>query len=76
MLVRVLAQSRRHRSCYGWTRDTSREEYERRVADGTLGEILRNIHVKAGDTVYIPHGIVHAIGPGHHASSKRSKPPI
>ncbi len=49
---------------YGWTRDTSRDEYERRVADGTLGEILRRIDVKAGDTVYIPHGIVHAIGPG------------
>jgi mannose-6-phosphate isomerase len=48
----------------GWTRDTSREEYERRVADGTLGDILRRIPVKAGDTVYIPAGLVHAIGPG------------
>jgi mannose-6-phosphate isomerase len=48
----------------GWTRDTSREEYERRVADGTLGEILRKIPVKAGDTVYIPAGTVHAIGAG------------
>jgi mannose-6-phosphate isomerase len=48
----------------GWTRDTSREEYERRVADGTLGDILRKIPVKAGDTVYIPAGRVHAIGPG------------
>ncbi len=49
---------------YGWTRDTSRAEYERRVADGTLGEILRKIPLKTGDTVYIPHGMVHAIGPG------------
>jgi mannose-6-phosphate isomerase len=49
---------------YGWARDTSRGEYERRVADGTLGEILRHIKLKAGDTVYIPHGLVHAIGPG------------
>jgi mannose-6-phosphate isomerase len=48
----------------GWTRDTSREEYERRVADGTLGEILRKIPVKAGDTIYIPAGTVHAIGSG------------
>jgi mannose-6-phosphate isomerase len=48
----------------GWTRDTSREEYERRVADGTLGDILRRIPVKAGDTVYIPAGMVHAIGAG------------
>jgi mannose-6-phosphate isomerase len=49
---------------YGWTRDTSRAEYERRVADGTLGELLRHLELKAGDTVYIPHGLVHAIGPG------------
>jgi mannose-6-phosphate isomerase len=49
---------------YGWTRDTSRAEYERRVADGTLGELLRRIDIKAGDTVYVPHGVVHAIGPG------------
>jgi mannose-6-phosphate isomerase len=48
----------------GWKRDTSREEYERRVGDGTLGEILRRIPVKAGDTVYIPAGTVHAIGAG------------
>lgn len=49
---------------YGWTHDTSRAEYERRVADGTLGEILRKIDVHAGETVYVPHGVVHAIGPG------------
>jgi mannose-6-phosphate isomerase len=49
---------------YGWNRDTSRAEYERRVADGTLGELLRHITVKTGDSVYIPHGLVHAIGPG------------
>lgn len=48
----------------GWTRETSREEYQRRVADGSLGEILRKVSVKAGDTVYIPAGTVHAIGPG------------
>jgi mannose-6-phosphate isomerase len=48
----------------GWTRKTSRKEYERRVADGTLGEILRRIPVKAGDSVYIPAGTVHAIGAG------------
>jgi mannose-6-phosphate isomerase len=48
----------------GWSRDTSRAEYEARVADGTLGEILRRIPVKAGDTIYIPAGMVHAIGAG------------
>ena len=48
----------------GWKRDTSRHEYETRVADGTLGDILRRIPVKAGDTIYIPAGMVHAIGAG------------
>lgn len=48
----------------GWARDTSREEYERRVADGTLGEILNRVQVKAGDAFYIPAGRVHAIGAG------------
>ena len=48
----------------GWTRDTSREEYERRVADGTLGEILRRVPVKPGDAFYLPAGTLHAIGAG------------
>lgn len=49
---------------YGWTHDTSREEYERRVADGTLGEILRRVPVKAGDVYWLPAGTLHAIGAG------------
>lgn len=48
----------------GWQKDTSREEYERRVADGTLGDILQRVQAKAGDAFYIPAGRVHAIGPG------------
>jgi mannose-6-phosphate isomerase len=60
----VLAARPNAQIVYGWQRDTSRAEYERRVADGTLGELLRHIDVKGGDTVYIPHGVVHAIGPG------------
>lgn len=48
----------------GWTRETSRAECERRIAEGTLAQILRKIRVNAGDTVYVPAGLVHAIGPG------------
>jgi len=48
----------------GWTRDTTREEYERRVADGTLGEILRRVPVSVGDAFYLPAGTLHAIGAG------------
>ncbi|GAC1615097.1 MAG: class I mannose-6-phosphate isomerase [Candidatus Elarobacter sp.] len=48
----------------GWARDTTREEYERRVADGTLGEILRRVPVQPGDAFYLPAGTLHAIGAG------------
>jgi mannose-6-phosphate isomerase len=48
----------------GWNRDTDRAEYERRVADGTLGELLRRVPVKPGDAFYLPAGTLHAIGAG------------
>jgi mannose-6-phosphate isomerase len=60
----VIAAEPKAELVVGWSRDTSREEYEQRVADGTLGAILRRVPVKTGDTVYIPAGMVHAIGPG------------
>jgi mannose-6-phosphate isomerase len=49
---------------YGWVRDTSREEYERRVADGTLGDLLRRVPVKPGEVYWLPAGTLHAIGAG------------
>ena len=48
----------------GWTRDTNREEYERRVADGTLADILRRVPVQPGQAYYLPAGTLHAIGAG------------
>ncbi|MBV9277644.1 MAG: class I mannose-6-phosphate isomerase [Candidatus Eremiobacteraeota bacterium] len=48
----------------GWTRDTTREEYERRVEDGTLGDILRRVPVSPGQVFYLPAGTLHAIGAG------------
>jgi mannose-6-phosphate isomerase len=48
----------------GWARDTTRAEYERRVADGTLAEILRYVPVEPGDAFYLPAGTLHAIGAG------------
>ena len=48
----------------GWKRDTDRAEYERRVADGSLGEILRRVPVQRGDAFYLPAGTLHAIGAG------------
>ena len=48
----------------GWKRDIDREEYVRRVADGTLGDVLRKVPVHAGDAFYLPAGTVHSIGAG------------
>lgn len=48
----------------GWTRDTDRDEYRRRVADGTLGDLLRRVPVRPGDAFYLPAGTLHAIGGG------------
>jgi mannose-6-phosphate isomerase len=48
----------------GWTHDTSRVEVERRIADGSLGDILRRVPVTAGDAFYLPAGTLHAIGEG------------
>ena len=48
----------------GWTSATSRAEYERRVKDGSLGEILRRVPVKPNDAFYLPSGTLHAIGAG------------
>lgn len=45
----------------GFVHDISREEFARRIADNTLPEVLRRVHVKAGDTVFIPAGTIHAI---------------
>ena len=48
----------------GWSHDTDRKEYERRVADGTLGEILRRVPVQPGEAYFLPAGSLHAIGAG------------
>ncbi len=48
----------------GWSRDTTRAEYERRVADGTLADILRRVRVAPADAFYLPAGTLHAIGAG------------
>jgi mannose-6-phosphate isomerase len=48
----------------GWAKPTNRAEYERRVADGSLGEILRRVPVKPNDAFYLPSGTLHAIGAG------------
>jgi mannose-6-phosphate isomerase len=42
----------------------TRDEFERRIQDGTVAECFHRVPVKAGDTMFLPSGRVHAIGAG------------
>ena len=49
---------------YGFERPVTREEFARRIQDGTLTEVLHKAPAKAGDVFFIPSGTLHAIGKG------------
>lgn len=46
---------------YGFKEPISKEEFRRRIADGTLLEVLNAVPVHKGDLFYIPAGTIHAI---------------
>lgn len=48
----------------GFQKEITKEEYKRRVADGTITEVLAKHKVKPGDVFYLPAGRVHAICSG------------
>ena len=45
----------------GFKQEITPEEYQQRIVDGTITEVLADHHVKAGDVFYLPAGRVHAI---------------
>lgn len=49
---------------YGFAQRMDPAEVRRRVEVGTLGEVLRRVRVLPGQVVYLPAGVVHALGPG------------
>jgi mannose-6-phosphate isomerase len=48
----------------GFKQEITPEAYKKRVADGTITEVLARHEVKTGDVFYLPAGRVHAIGAG------------
>lgn len=48
----------------GFSVPMDKSEYTRRVAEGSLEEVLRYLEVKPGDVFFLPSGRVHAIGRG------------
>ena len=60
----VLAADERAFIYLGFSRDVTKEEVRRRVADNTLEEVLNRVEVRPNEAFYIPAGTVHAIGAG------------
>jgi len=48
----------------GLRRGVTRAEFEKKVAAGSVADCFHRIPVKAGDTMFLPSGRVHAIGDG------------
>ena len=49
---------------YGVNRPVTKAEFKERIKSGTLPEILNKVHVKRGDSFFIPAGTIHSIGKG------------
>ena len=50
---------------YGFKNKITSEEFEKRIEENTLLEVLNKVYVKKGDVFFIDSGTVHAIGPGN-----------
>jgi mannose-6-phosphate isomerase len=48
----------------GLKRGVTRAEFEKKIGDGSVAECFHRIPVRAGDTMFLPSGRVHAIGDG------------
>lgn len=49
----------------GLKQGTTREEFERRIKDGSVAECFHRIAVHKGDAMFLPSGRVHALGAGN-----------
>ena len=51
--------------CTGFSRTVSAEEFDRRLADGTILEVINKTKSQRGDVFFIPAGQIHSIGAGN-----------
>jgi len=49
----------------GLKRGVTREQFERRIETGEVGQCFHRISVQSGDAIFLPSGRVHAIGAGN-----------
>jgi mannose-6-phosphate isomerase len=48
----------------GLKRGVTRAEFEKKISDGSVSDCFHRVPVRAGDTMFLPSGRVHAIGDG------------
>ena len=48
----------------GFDHEISKEEFEQRIRNNTLEDVLHKVYVKKGDVIFITPGTLHAIGAG------------
>lgn len=48
----------------GLKNGVTRQDFIKKVSEGTLEECLHKLHVKEGDAIFVPSGRVHALGKG------------
>ena len=49
----------------GLKRGVTRDDFERKIHEGTVAECFHCLHVKPGDAMFVPSGRVHGIGAGN-----------
>lgn len=49
---------------YGFSKEIDREEFQKRITENTLLEVLNQVPVQKGDVLFIEAGTIHAIGKG------------
>ncbi len=47
---------------YGFAQDVTKEEFQERIENNTLLEVLNKVYVQKGDVLFIEAGTIHAIG--------------
>ena len=52
----------------GFSRDITLREYEERVADGTITDVIAHHKISPGDVFFLPPGRVHALLPGSYVA--------
>ena len=60
----ILAAEEGAELVYGVSREVTREEFKKSIEEKTLSSLLNRVKVKPGDVVFIPSGMLHAIGAG------------